>query len=57
MTFHVKGIKQLVFTNKILCNDYYIVCELSDVLQTDYYESLLGYDEVDWFVYAVKKLF
>ena len=35
---------------------YYIVSELNDVLESGCYESLLGYDNVDWFVYEVIKL-
>ena len=46
-----------IYKQNPVCNGYYIVCELSDVLQTDYFESPLGYDKVDWFVYEVIKLF
>ena len=38
-----------------VCSGFYIVPELNDVLQTGYYESPLGYDNVDWFVGEVKK--
>ena len=37
-------------------NGYYIISELEDVLENDYYESPLGYDNVDWFVDEVIKL-
>ena len=37
-------------------NGYYILSELEDVLESGYYESPLGYDNVDWFVKEVKKL-
>ena len=37
-------------------NGYYIICELEDVLKSSYYESPLGYDNVDWFVKEVIKL-
>ena len=33
----------------------HIKSELNDILQSDYYESLLGYNDVDWFVNEVKK--
>ena len=34
----------------------YIISELEDVLESGYYESPLGYDNVDWFVVEVIKL-
>ena len=37
-------------------NGYHIVSELEDALKSDYYKSLLGYDNVDWFVDEVIKL-
>ena len=37
-------------------NGYCIISELEDVLESDYYESPLGYDNVDWFVNEVIKL-
>ena len=37
-------------------NRYYIESELEDVLQSNYYKSPLGYDNVDWFVNEVIKL-
>ena len=37
-------------------NGYYMVSELDKILQSGYYESPLGYDNVDWFVYEVIKL-
>ena len=39
-----------------MLNGYYIISELNDVLKTDYYESPLGYDNVNWFVKEVIKL-
>ena len=33
-----------------VCNGYYINSDLNDVLQCGYYSSLLGYDNVDWFI-------
>ena len=33
-----------------MLNGYYIVSDFDDVLQSGYYESLLGYNIVDWFV-------
>ena len=37
-------------------NGYLIVSELDDILQSGYYKSLLGYDNVDWFFNEVIKL-
>ena len=37
-------------------NGYYIISELEDVLESGYYESLLGYDNVDWLVKEIIKL-
>ena len=37
-------------------NGYYIISELEDVLESGYYETPLGYDNVDWFVKEVIKL-
>ena len=37
-------------------NGYYIISELEDVLENGYYESPLGYNNVDWFVKEVVKL-
>ena len=37
-------------------NGYHIISELEDVLKSDYHESPLGYDNVDWFVKEVIKL-
>ena len=37
-------------------NGYYIISELEDVSKSGYYESPLGYDNVDWFVKEVIKL-
>ena len=39
-----------------MLNGYYIISELNDVLKSGYYESPLGYDNVDWFVEEVIKL-
>ena len=37
-------------------NGYHIISELEDVLKSDYYNSPLGYNNVDWFVDEVLKL-
>ena len=37
-------------------NAYHIVSELEDILKSDYYKSVLGYNSVDWFVDEVIKL-
>ena len=47
--------KNIYKQNPIL-NGFYIVSELEDVLKSEYYKSLLGYNNVDWFVNEVKKL-
>ena len=33
-----------------MCNGYYIITELNDVLKSGCYSSNLDYDNVDWFV-------
>ena len=39
-----------IFKQNPVLNGYYIISELEDVLKSDYYQSPLGYDNVDWFV-------
>ena len=45
-----------IYKQKPVLNGYYIISELEDVLKSGYYESPLGYDNVDWFVKEVIKL-
>ena len=45
-----------IYKQKPVFNGYYIISELNDVLESDFYESPLGYDNVDWFVKEVIKL-
>ena len=45
-----------IYKQNAVLNGYYIISELEDVLGSDYYESLLGYDNLDWFVKEVIKL-
>ena len=45
-----------IYKQKPVLKGYYIISELEDVLKSGYYESLLGYDNVDWFVKEVIKL-
>ena len=45
-----------IYKQKPVLNGYYIISELNDVLESGYYESPLGYDNVDWFVKEVIKL-
>ena len=45
-----------IYKQNPVLNGYYIICELNDVLQSGYYESPLGYDNVEWFVKEVIKL-
>ena len=45
-----------IYKQNPVLNAYHIVSELEDVLKSDYYKSLLGYNNVDWFVDEVTKL-
>ena len=45
-----------VYKQNPVLNGYHVVFELEVVLESDFYKSPLGYDKVDWFVNAVKKL-
>ena len=45
-----------IYKQEPVLNGYYIISELNDVLESGYYESPLGYDNVDWFVKEVIKL-
>ena len=45
-----------IFKQNPTCNGYYIVSELNDVLQSGYYKSPFGENNVDWFVDEVIKL-
>ena len=45
-----------IYEQNPVLNGYYIISELEDVLKSGYYESPLGYDNVDWFVKEVIKL-
>ena len=45
-----------IYKQKPVLNGYHIISELDDVLESGYYESPLGYDNVDWFVKEVIKL-
>ena len=45
-----------IYKQNAVLNGYYIICELENVLKSGYYESSLGYNNVDWFVNQVKNL-
>ena len=45
-----------VYKQNPVLNGYHIVSQLEDVLKSDYYQSPLGYNNVDWFVDEVIKL-
>ena len=45
-----------IYKQNPLLNGYHIMSEIEDVLKSGYYESLSGYDNVDWFVIEVIKL-
>ena len=45
-----------IYKQNPVLNGYRIISELEEVLESRYYESPLGYDNVDWFVKEVIKL-
>ena len=45
-----------IYKQNPVINGYYIISELEDVLESGYNESLLGYDNVYWFVKQIIKL-
>ena len=45
-----------IYKQNPVLNGYHIVSELEDILKSDYYQSPLGYNNVDWFVDEVIKL-
>ena len=45
-----------IYKQSAICNGYYIISELNDVLKSGYYDSPLGYENVDWFVNEMIKL-
>ena len=45
-----------IYKQDPVLNGFYIISELNDVLESGYYESPLGYNNVDWFVKEVIKL-
>ena len=45
-----------IYKQNPVLNGYYIISELEDVLESGYYKSPSGYDNVDWFVEEVIKL-
>ena len=45
-----------IYKQNPVLNGYYTIPELEDVLESGYYESPLGYSNVDWFVNQVTKL-
>ena len=45
-----------IYKQKPILNGYYIISELEDVLESGYYESPLGYDNIDWFVKEIIRL-
>ena len=45
-----------IYKQNPVLNGYYIISELEDVLKSGYFESPLGYDNVDWFVKEVIRL-
>ena len=45
-----------IYKQNPVCNGYYIISELKEVLQSGYFESPLGYNNIDCFVDEVLKL-
>ena len=45
-----------IYKQNPLLNGYHIVSEVDDVLKSDYYKSLLGYNNVGWFIDEFIKL-
>ena len=45
-----------IYKQNPVLNGYHIISELEDVLKSDYYNSPLGYNNVNWFVDEVIKL-
>ena len=45
-----------IYKQNPILNGYHIISELEDVLKSDYHQSPLGYNNVDWFVDEVIKL-
>ena len=45
-----------IYKQNPVLNGYYIISELEDILKSGYYESPLGYNNVDWFVKQIIKL-
>ena len=53
---HIGNKTNTVYKQNPELNGYYIVSELSNVLKVGYYESPLGYNNVNWFVEKVLKI-
>ena len=45
-----------IYKQNPVLNGFYIISEWEDVLESGFYESLLRYDNVDWYVFQVIKL-
>ena len=45
-----------IYKQEPVCNGYQIVSDLEDVLESGYYKSPLGYENVNWFVDEIIKL-
>ena len=45
-----------IYKQNPVLDGYYILSEVEDVLESAYYESPLGYNNVDWFVNEGKKI-
>ena len=45
-----------IYKQEPVCNGYQIVSEIEDVIKSGYYESPLGYENVNWFVDEIIKL-
>ena len=45
-----------IYIQNPILNGYHIETELASILKSGYHKSLLGYNNVDWFVNEVSKL-
>ena len=45
-----------IYKQNPILNGFNIVSELNDILESGYYKSPLGYDNVDWFCIGVIKI-
>ena len=54
-TFTIGNKTTNIYKQNPVLNGYFILSELEDVIESGYYESPLGYNNVDWYVHEVIK--